>query len=166
MKNRRNVVIALLLIAVLCVGIGFATMNDTISFAGKVSYSDEFDIVWTAINDTEGKLTEVTAIPAEGVESISVSLDTSDWNVNDTYTFTATVKSLDKYNAENVIVQNKDESALDPYFDVTVDIDKDTLQANGADAATVTVTIEMVAYPQSKLTDVEFTFEVFAERAA
>ena len=165
MKNRRNVVIAILLIAVLCVGIGYAALSDTINFTGKISYTPDFQIKWTAVTDAEAKLTVVTVIdPAVGVDSVSVSLDTTGWEINDTYTFTATVKNFSKFDAVNVKVQNKVETALDPYYDVTAEIDQDTLQAEGADDATVTITIKMVGYPVNELTDAEFTFEVYADQ--
>ena len=102
MKNRRNVVIALLLIAVLCVGIGYAALNDTIDFTGKISYTPDFQIVWGEANYTDGLLTDVSGTDTD---KFTVSMDTTNWVVGETKTFTVTVKNASRYDAENVTVQ-------------------------------------------------------------
>ena len=161
MKNRRNVVIALLLIAVLCVGIGYAALNDTIDFTGKISYTPDFQIVWGTATDLDSILTN-----SEGTDTdkFTVSMNTSEWVVGETKTFTVTVKNASRYVAENVAVQALTTTAVEGNYTVTADIDANTIAVDGT--ATVTVTVTMDSYPTDTVTDAEFTFQVYADQVA
>ena len=41
MRNRRNVILAFLVVAVLCLGVGFAALQDTLTVGGTLSYDPE-----------------------------------------------------------------------------------------------------------------------------
>ncbi len=162
MKNRRNVVIALLLIAVLCVGIGYAALNDTINFTGKISYTPDFDIVWGTATDPDSILTN-----SEGTDTdtFTVSMDTTEWVVGETKTFTVTVKNASRYDAENVAVQALTTTAVEDNYTVTAEVTgADTIAVGGT--TTVTVTVTMDSYPTDTVTDAEFTFQVYADQVA
>ena len=162
MKNRRNVVIALLLVAVLCVGIGYAALNDTINFTGKISYTPDFDIVWGTATYADGLLTDVDGT---GTDTFTVSMDTTNWVVGETKTFTVTVKNASRYNAENVAVQALTTTAVQDNYTVTAQVTgAETIAVDGT--TTVTVTVTMDSYPTDTVTDAEFTFQVYADQVA
>ncbi|MBQ7331039.1 MAG: hypothetical protein IJW94_04530 [Oscillospiraceae bacterium] len=162
MKNRRNVVIALLLIAVLCVGIGYAALNDTIDFTGKISYTPDFQIVWGTATDLDSILTN-----SEGTDTdkFTVSMNTSEWVVGETKTFTVTVKNASRYDAENVAVKALTTTAVEDNYTVTAEVTGAYTIAVGG-TTTVTVTVTMDSYPTDTVTNAEFTFQVYADQVA
>ena len=143
MKNRRIVVVALMLVAVLCVGVGYAALSDTINFTGKVSYTPDFQIVWGTVTDTNSILTN-----SEGT---------------DTDTFTVTVKNNSRYAAESVAVQALTQTAVEGNYTVTAAVTGATTIAVGG-TTTVTVSVTMDSYPTDTVTDAEFTFQVYADQ--
>ena len=160
MKNRRIVVVALMLVAVICVGVGYAALNDTINFTGKVSYTPDFQIVWGAVNDPESILTN-----SEGTDTdtFTVSMDTTEWTVGQTKTFTVTVKNNSRYDAENVAVKALTQTAVEDNYTVTANVTgSDTIAVDGT--TTVTVTVTMDSYPTDTVTNAEFTFQVYADQ--
>ena len=160
MKNKKIVVVALMLAAVLCVGVGYAALSDTINFTGKVSYTPDFQIVWGDVTDSASILTD-----AEGTDTdtFTVSMDTTDWTVSQTKTFTITVKNNSRYDAENVTVSTVTDAAVADNYTVTAELTgENTIEVGGT--TTVTVTVTMTSYPTEKVTDAEFTFTVSADQ--
>ena len=143
MKNRRTVIVALLLVAVLCVGVGYAALNDTINFTGKISYTPDFDIVWGTATDPAGILTDSDG---EDTDTFTVSMDTTEWTVGETKTFTVTVKNESRYAAENVAVKALTTTAVADNYTVTASVTGATdIAVDGT--TTVTVTVTMDSYP-------------------
>ena len=160
MKNRRIVVVALMLVAVICVGVGYAALNDTINFTGKVSYTPDFQIVWGTVTDPEGILTDSDGTDTD---TFTVSMDTTAWTVGQTKTFTITVKNNSRYDAENVAVKALTQTAVEGNYTVTANVTGSTdIAVNGT--TTVTVTVTMNSYPTVTVTDAEFTFQVYADQ--
>lgn len=163
MKKRRNFVVAILLVAIMCIGVGYATLQSTISGEGTIEYGPSFAITW---DGSETASSDVTVTADEGT-ALTLSVDTSEWAINDSCTITATVKNDLKYAAKNVKVQNLTTTDVATYYDVTVTLPDgvDTIVADGT--ITVTITITMTAYPQVDETgfEADFTFEVYAEQA-
>ena len=72
MKNRRFVIGAFLLVAVLCLGVGFAALQQTLTVTGSLSYDTQLaneafdeDVYFTgtpAINGTASDLNSITAV--------------------------------------------------------------------------------------------------------
>ena len=67
MKKRRTLIISLLLVAALCLGIGYAAVTDTLTINGSASLDgselvEEFDgdVYFSAYPEASGKLTEST----------------------------------------------------------------------------------------------------------
>ena len=161
MKNRRIVVVALMLVAVLCVGVGYAALNDTINFTGKVNYTAEFPIVWGEATYADGLLTDVSG---EDTETFTVSMDTTEWTINDPKTFTIAVKNDSRYAAENVTVSAVTDTAVAANYTVTAALTGvNTIVAGGT--STVTVTVTMNSYPTDTVENAEFTFTVTADQA-
>ncbi len=160
MKNRRNVVIAILLIAVLCVGIGYAALTSSISFTGNILYTPkDFSVYWASLEDAGDVLKSETVTDS----AITVTMDTTDWALNDTKTLTATVKNKSRYDAINVQVGT---ATVDNYT-IETSISKNTVDADDTDSAIVTIKITMTAYPAAALTEAApatFTFNVTADQ--
>ena len=160
MKNRRIVVVALMLVAVICVGVGYAALNDTINFTGKVNYKAEFPIVWGTVKASDGIL---TSDEGTGTDTLTVSMDTTEWAVGEEKTFTVTVENNSRYDAKNVKVQALTTTAVADNYTVTAEVTGATTIVVGG-TATVTVTVTMDSYPTDTVTDAAFTFEVYADK--
>ena len=162
MKSRRNFVVAILLVAIMCIGVGFATMSSVINGTGTITYVPTFAITWAGAESDNGNVTIATD---EGTD-LKFSVDTSTWAVNDSCTITATVKNDLKYDAKNVEVQDLTTTAVSAYYTVTVELENDanTIAANGT--LNVIITIAMTKYPQVDETgfSADFTFKVYAEQ--
>ncbi|MBR2498855.1 MAG: hypothetical protein IKB67_04000 [Clostridia bacterium] len=163
MKSRRNFVVAILLVAIMCIGVGFAALTSVINGTGTITYGPTFAITWDGAESVNGN---VTITVDEGTD-LEFSVDTSTWAVNDACTITATVKNDLKYAAKDVEVQSLTTTAVDDYYNVTVELKNGatTIDANGT--LDVIITITMTAYPQVDETgfNADFTFKVYAKQA-
>ena len=155
MKNRR-IVVALLLVAVLCVGVGYAALSDTINFTGKITHENSLQLVWDNFQDAAGV---TTAHSGEGTDAFTVSINTSEWNTNEAKSFTVDVKNPTTFDASNVQVTTP--TGVPANYTVTAGIDANSIAAGGS--ATVTITITMDSYPSADLIEVPFTFQVTAD---
>lgn len=161
MKKRRNFVVAILLVAIMCIGVGYAALSSTINGEGTIEYGPSFAISW---DGSETASSDVTVTSDEG-KDLTFSVNTSTWAVSDSCTITATVKNDLKYAAKNVKVQNLTTTDVATYYDVTVTLPDgvDTIVAGGT--VTVTITITMTAYPQVEDDfSAAFDFEVYADQ--
>lgn len=162
MKSRRNFVVAILLVAIMCIGVGFAALNSTINGTGTIKYDPTFAITWDGAESDNGNVT----IAADEGTDLEFSVDTSTWAVSDSCTITATVKNDHKYDAKNVAVQDLTTTAVSAYYTVTVELEDDAtaIAANGT--LDVIITITMTEYPQVDETgfSANFTFKVYAEQ--
>lgn len=163
MKSRRNFVVAILFVAIMCIGVGFAALTSVINGTGAITYGPTFAITWAGAESDNGN---VTFAEDEGTD-LTFSVDTSTWAVNDDCTITATIKNDLKYAAKNVEVQDLTTTAVSAYYTVTVELENDatTIAANGT--LNVIITITMTAYPQVDEAgfNADFTFQVYAEQA-
>ena len=163
MKNRRIVVVALMLVAVICVGVGYAALQDEITFTGKVSYEPDFQLVFDQVvggNDAS----EVTDANVDENGNLTVSVDTTAWVIGQTKTFTATVKNESRYNAVDVAVSTVSKTGLDNYtITATLDNGVNSIAALTG-TATVTITITMNSYPVEKVENIPFSFNVTANQ--
>ena len=158
MKNRRIVVVALMLVAVLCVGVGYAATSDIINFTGKITHETSLQLVWANFQDDAGV---TTAYSGEGTDAFTVSINTSEWSTNVAKTFTVDVTNPTNFDAVTVQVTTPTDAPTN--YTVTTAISANAIPAGGS--ATVTITITMNSYPDSNLTDEPFTFTVTGETA-
>ena len=150
MKNRRIVVVAIMLAAVLCLGVGYAAVTDSINAEGTITYNQDLVLKW------EGNVTgdNVTTETTDGDE-LAFTVDTSTWEKNVAKTFTVTVKNTStRYKATGVTVSTVTNNASANYT-VTASIESNTINANGT--ATVTISITLNSYPTEA--DYSQTFE-------
>ena len=166
MKKRRTLIIALLLVAALCLGIGYAAVSETLLWNGTIENDAvEFSVKFETTNKTAvsgaGDPEDVTKIlslshPGDaGGRTVAPAVDGLTV-VGDKVTFTYTVK-----NYSNVIVELKELTTdfNNEYFKLTLgDWDKDVIDVN--ETATVDVTVELI-----KVSDVieTATFTITAE---
>ena len=156
MKNRR-IVVALLLTAVLCVGVGYATLSDTINFTGKITHENSLQLVWNNFQDAAGV---TTAHSGEGTDAFTVSINTSEWNTNEAKSFTVDVENPTGFAASNVQVTTP--TGVPANYTVTAAFDPAITTIAAGSSATVIVTITMNSYPSADLDEVPFTFQVTA----
>lgn len=153
MKNRRIVVVAIMLAAVLCLGVGYAAVTDSIDATGTITYNQDLVLEWTG--DVNG--TDVTTETTDG-DTLEFTVDTSAWTKGDVHTFTVEVTNTStKYNATGVAVSAVTNNASSNY-DVTATIDSDTI--NATSTATVTITIKVTSYPTTEDYTNTFSFSV------
>lgn len=164
MKNRRIVVVALMLVAVLCVGVGYAALQDEITFTGNINYTTDFQLTFTdAISGTNASLVTSPTVNNE-TGALTVSIDASSLNLteNDSMTFTAVVSNPSKYKADNITIAATDSACFDIEATTASSIE-------AGETAEVMITITMTAYPVptngSVATDV-VTFTVTGTQAA
>ncbi len=156
MKNRRIVVVALMLAAVLCLGAGYAAVTDTIDAEGTITYNQELVLAWTG--DVTPGAGETVVTNTTGAETLAFEVDTSDWVKGEVHTFTVEVTNTStKYNATGVAVSDVTNNASSNY-DVTATIDSTTI--NATSTATVTITIKVTSYPTTEDYSNTFSFSV------
>ena len=164
MKSRRNFVVAILLVAIMCIGVGFAALSSHINGTGTITYEPMFQIAWNSAAAESGKTTDVTDIVATG-GTLTFKVDTTSWAINDSVTIKAIVKNDLKYAAKNVKVQELNTTAVSAYYDVTVKLENGTNTIAADGTLNVIITIEMTAYPQvGSGFNADFTFKVYAEQ--
>lgn len=164
MKSRRNFVVAILLVAIMCIGVGFAALNSTINGTGTITYTPAFNIEWKAGSVTGDKVTGSPAVSTDAHENdtLAFTVDTSDMVVGGTTTVEAKVKNTSKYNAKSVAVTpNTVTDTTDHCYTVVAAPETTTIVAGGE--ITVTFTITLKAYPQKEAAyNVAFNFSVTA----
>lgn len=167
MKSRRNFVVAILLVAIMCIGVGFAAMSSTLGLTGTINYDPSFKIEWeadsaeldnVALESTIGD----TQFGEDTVSTLQFTIDTTSWNVNEPHEITAVIANNSKYNATNVMVSTVTYGDDKGYYEVTVE---NVAGIAAGDKGTVTISITMVAYPKTadKYTG-KFEFTVTAEQ--
>lgn len=164
MKSRRNFVVAILLVAIMCIGVGFAAMTSVINGTGKITYTPAFDIEWTETVTGSGVSGVAVTTTTHKNDTLAFTVDTSNMAVNDTTTVTATVQNNSKYAANNVTVTpNSATDTTGHCYTVVAAPSATTIAAGGT--ITVTFTIKLTAYPQVDAAyDVTFNFSVTAEQ--
>ena len=163
MKSRRNFVVAILLVAIMCIGVGFAALSSTIRGTGTITYTPAFDIEWT--ETVTGATDVVVSKTSHENDTLTFTVDTSSMAVNATTTVTATVQNNSKYAATGVEVTPKTAAATtDNCYTVVAAPSETTIAANGG-TITVTFTITLTAYPKVDAAyNVTFAFSVTANQ--
>ena len=158
MKNRRLVIGAFLMVAVLSLGVGFAALSDTLSVGGTAAYSpeaaaDEFNADVYFVSPA----VDTGASTCEKADSIQVAVGDDGADANDKLTITVgedAFTSAGQVAVINVTVQNNSTDAvsvsLDTNAENTTDIQGvftiavtgvDAIEAGGEDVVTITITL-------------------------
>lgn len=163
MKNRKTLIVAVILVAVLCIGVGFATVNDTLKVEGSATVAaneTEFD------NQISFKSAEATTAPAKDTAVLSENNDTVTINCTslvkkgDSATFTFVAQNTGDLNAAVAVVLSEIANN-EGYFSVehTAGANFD-LNASGEKEFTVTITLLQTPAKEKTAT---FTLSLTAE---
>ena len=180
MKNRRNVIIAFLLVAALGLGIGYAAVADVLTVDGKLSMNlasdsplDETfdaDVKFEAYNGADKVASaEIDAVALEGVTA-DVKTDDDDkfeivvgagvfTAVGQKVAVKVNVANLSDVQAVAIAIGAVSATGLEA-FEITCS-GADEIAANGTE--TYTITIELTQIPNGDIEEVPFTFEITAE---
>lgn len=158
MKNRRLVIGAFLMVAVLSLGVGFAALSDTLSVGGNVAYNpeaaaDEFNADVYFVSPA----VDTGASTCEKTDSIQVAVAADGADANDKLTITVgedAFTSAGQVAVIKVTVQNDSTDAVSVSLDTaaanTMDIEGvftiavtgvDTIEADGEGVVTITITL-------------------------
>ena len=154
MKNRR-ILVALLAVAILCVGVGYAATTEVLNFTGKITYDSTLQLVWGTATYEDGLL---ESFSGDGTDTFTVSMDTSEWHVGDEKSFTVAVNNVSSYAAENIVVSSVTNADTLSNYTIKASISAKEIAAGAS--ATVTVTVRMVSYPVAEISEAEFSFKV------
>ena len=157
MKNRRIVVVAIMLVAVLCLGVGYAALNDTITATGTVNVNATgFDLQWE-----EDDTSAITTTASDN--TLTFTVDAAKLvNEGDSVTIKAKVKnaSTQSFSAKitAVTVTNDSDFYSVAYNGIAVN---DVIAENASQDVTITVTLDQM--PAENITGHTFTITINAE---
>ena len=149
MKNRRTLVVAFMLVAVMLLGVGYAALNDTLDITGSAdvnrSAAEEAfneDIYFSAaVANDEGNTASVNADNNDKASFTAATLK----GAGDKVSFTFTIKNDGDVDADVTPTLNASLGNTNPtYFDIESDWDgaTKTLEAGKTITYTVTVTLK------------------------
>lgn len=163
MKSRRNFVVAILLVAIMCIGVGFAAITSTLGLKGTINYNPAFSIEWKADSvELDDAVLDSTISDVDDTSTLQFTINTTDWIVNEDHTITAVIANNSKYDATNITVSSVTYGDNKGYYEVTVARIADI---NAGAEGTVTITINMKKYPQTDASYTgTFSFTVTAEQ--
>lgn len=157
MKSRKHFVVAVLLVAALCIGVGYATISQTLTVNGTTTYAPVFDVTWdkdSAKLDSTAFSGSNTVSTSDSDHTLSLALTTTDWTVGDEHVITVSIKNDSNYKATGITVSaitqglattnGDDVTWSTSLYTVSVDSIAD-INAGGTGTATIRIT--MNSYP-------------------
>ena len=152
MKNRRNVVVAFLLIAVMLLGVGYAALTDVLDITGSADVNQSAaeeafneDVYFTAaVANQTGNTASVNADNKDKASFTANTLKGKD----DVVTFTFTIVNEGDVAADVTPTLNAAAGNTKPeYFDITSDWDGATKTLAAGGSLTYTVTVKLLKTP-------------------
>ena len=152
MKNRRNVVVAFLLIAVMLLGVGYAALTDVLDITGSADVNQSAaeeafneDVYFTAaVANQTGNTASVNADNKDKASFTANTLKGKD----DVVTFTFTIVNEGDVAAEVTPTLNAATGNTKPeYFEITSDWDGATKTLEAGGSLTYTVTVKLLKTP-------------------
>ncbi len=172
MKNRKNILIAFVLIAALCVGVGFAATTDLLNVDGKLNvditdienaFDVSVDFKSVAVADTStGDKTKVSAnVDSSDPDVINVKIDKGAFNVVDeTIVLTCTIENTGSQAATLAFTGT---DTVPKNFEIThsfANATNTTLAAGATTDATITITMKTI--PAAAVVDADFKVQITA----
>ncbi len=160
MKNRRIVVVAIMLAAVLCLGVGYAALQDSITATGTVNVTaNGFDVQWESDNTSA-----ITTTANDNTLTFTIAAGSLQ-NENDSVTIKAKVKnaSTESFDAKITEVEVNQSTNYADYYSVAcngINVN-DVIKLNESVEVTITVTLEQM--PVVDITNDTFTITIGAE---
>ena len=144
MKNRKKMITTALIVLVLLLGVGYATVssvNLNINGTAKAE-SKELQVFYDGVNS--GTSTKVTAISSpENTRAATFTVE--NMTLNETVTMTFEVKNYETDVNATLAAPSVTQNTNEEYFQVTTSCDKTTL--NAGDTATITVNVKLIKTP-------------------
>ena len=152
MKNRRNVVVAFMLIAVMLLGVGYAALTDTLDINGTVDVNQSAaeeafneDIFFSAAVANEAGNT--ASVNSDNNDKASFTINTFKGK-DDVATFTFTIKNNGDVDANVTPKLNASLGNTNPeYFSIESDWDGETKVLAAGQEITYTLTVTMLKTP-------------------
>lgn len=146
MKNRKKMITTALIVLVLLLGVGYATVssvNLNINGSAKAG-SKELQVFYDGTNS--GTSDKVTAISSP-VNTREATFTVENMTLNETVTMTFKVKNYETDVNATLAAPSVTQNTKSDYFQVTTSCDKTTL--NAGDTATITVNVTLIKTPVS-----------------
>ena len=144
MKNRKKMITTALIVLVLLLGVGYATVssvNLNINGSAKAG-SKELQVFYDGTNS--GTSAKVTAISSpENTRAATFTVE--NMTLNETVTMTFEVKNYETDVNATLVAPSVTKNTNEEYFQVTTSCDKTTL--NAGDTATITVNVKLIKTP-------------------
>ena len=147
MKNRKKMITTALIVLVLLLGVGYATVssvNLNINGTAKAE-SKELQVFYDGVNS--GTSAKVTAISSP-VNTRAATFTVENMTLNETVTMTFEVKNYETDVNATLAAPSVTENTNEEYFQVTTSCDKTTL--NAGETATITVNVKLIKTPVSE----------------
>lgn len=147
MKNRKKMITTALIVLVLLLGVGYATVssvNLNINGSAKAG-SKELQVFYDGTNS--GTSAKVTAISSP-VNTRAATFTVENMTLNETVTMTFEVKNYETDVNATLAAPSVTQNTNQEYFQVTTSCDKTTL--NAGDTATITVNVKLIKTPVSE----------------
>ena len=144
MKNRKKMITTALIVLVLLLGVGYATVSSVnLNINGTANAeTKELQVFYDGTNS--GTSAKVTAISSP-VNTRAATFTVENMTLNETVTMTFEVKNYEKDVNATLAAPNVTENTKPEYFQVTTSCDKTTL--NAGDTATITVNVKLIKTP-------------------
>ena len=144
MKNRKKMITTALIVLVLLLGVGYATVssvNLNINGSAKAG-SKELQVFYDGVNS--GTSAKVTAISSP-VKTREATFTVESMTLDETVTMTFEVKNYETDVNATLAAPSVTQNTNEEYFQVTTSCDKTTL--NAGETATITVNVKLIKTP-------------------
>ena len=144
MKNRKKMITTALIVLVLLLGVGYATVssvNLNINGTAKAE-TKELQVFYDGTNS--GTSAKVTAISSP-VKTREATFTVENMTLDETVTMTFEVKNYETDVNATLAAPSVTQNTNEEYFQVTTSCDKTTL--NAGDTATITVNVKLIKTP-------------------
>lgn len=144
MKNRKKMITTALIVLVLLLGVGYATVssvNLNINGSAKAG-SKELQVFYDGTNS--GTSAKVTAISSP-VKTREATFTVESMTLDETVTMTFEVKNYETDVNATLAAPSVTQNTNEEYFQVTTSCDKTTL--NAGETATITVNVKLIKTP-------------------
>ena len=144
MKNRKKMITTALIVLVLLLGVGYATVSSvSLNINGTANAeSKELQVFYDGVNSgTSAKVTTISSPDKARTATFTVD----NMTLNETVTMTFEVKNYETDVNATLAAPNVTQNTNGDYFQVTTSCDKTTL--NAGDTATITVNVKLIKTP-------------------
>ena len=144
MKNRKKMITTALIVLVLLLGVGYATVSSVSLNINGTSKAEtkELQVFYDGTNS--GTSDKVTAISSP-VNTRAATFTVENMTLNETVTMTFEVKNYETDVNATLAAPSVTQNTNRDYFQVTTSCDKTTL--NAGDTATITVNVKLIKTP-------------------